>query len=119
MIIKIIILIIDCSLLIFLVKMAMSQTDRIIFTPEKNLKNIVINGLEYGLVFWLLFMGVVFVAGILDTKYIWTLSNLIVMMGILVIPSILVALGVCWKLGIQKIYVHYLRKIINDHINKK
>jgi ABC-type Fe3+ transport system permease subunit len=119
MIIKIIILIIDCSLLIFLVKMAMTQTDRITSSSDRTIKKIIINGLEYGLIFWLLFMGVVFVVGIVDTKYIWTLSNLIVTMGILVIPSIFVALGVCWKLGIQNIYVHYLRKIINNQINKK
>ena len=112
MIIKISALLINCSFLIVLIKIAMSQTDRITLTPDRNIKNIIINGLEYGLIFWLLFLGFILLASILDITYRWTVSNLIVTMGYLVIPSILVTLGVCWKLGIINIYIQYLKKYL-------
>ena len=65
MVISIIILIIDCIILIVLIRKAGHLTHDITFSSKRNVFNIIINGLEYGLIFWLLFMGIVFVAGIL------------------------------------------------------
>ena len=90
----------------------MSQTDRIVLTPDRNGRNILKNGLEYGLVFWLISLGIIFLGAILDINFSWTISNLIVTMGILIIPSILVALGIYWKFGILNIYIECLRKYL-------
>jgi len=110
MIIKILLFLIDFSFLIILIKIAMSQTDRITLTSDRNMRKIIKNGLEYGLIFWLLSLGLILLASVLDIKYRWTISNLIITMGLLVIPGILVTLGVCWQLGIVNIYIQYLKK---------
>ena len=116
MTISIIILIIDCIILIVLIRKAGSLTQDITFSSERNIFNIIINGLEYGLIFWLLFMGVVLVAGILDTKYKWTLSKMVGAMAIGIVPGVIVTLGVYWNSGLQKIYINILQKILNKYL---
>jgi hypothetical protein len=112
MVVKIFILLADCLLIIFITRMAMRHSDEIIFTPVSQAKK-VITCFEFGLLFWLLSMGIIIFGSILEKNYKWTFNSLLIDMGLVAIPSLFVMVGIYWKFVITGVYINSLRKTLN------
>ncbi len=90
----------------------MRHVDEIILTTVSKAKK-VITCFEFGLVFWLLFMGIIIFASILDKNFKWTFNSLLIDMGHVAIPSLFVMVGIYWKFVITGVYINSLRKTLN------
>ena len=117
MVVIILIFLADCALIIFITRMAMRHVDKIIFTHVSQAKK-VITCFEFGLLFWLLVMGLIIFASILDKNFRWTFNLLLIDMGLLAIPSLFIVVGIYWKFVITGVYINSLRKTLNKSCRK-
>ena len=95
----------------------MRHVDEILLTPVSQTKK-VFTCFEFGLLFWLLIMGIIIFASILDKNFKWTFNSLLIDMGLVAIPSLLVMVGIYWKFLITGVYINSLRKILNKYGRK-